>query len=294
MKNLDVFDVDFSLNPSSNLRFGIEVLTHTYSNFSPVLKNYWTEDVISNPVEWFKIAQEKAMENSLDFISLNLSGAEPACIEDASELFDYYKSILTKIQNELKMPLVLNLSSISSFDVQILNAIFPILKTPVVISSIVASNYKEIIKMSKKYDIEHKFILRTPIDINLTKELNILSIDAGLKPEQIIIDPDMGCVGYGLDYGYSIIERISLARGNDKMLDMPIIAFVGCESYKAKETKSEDFTGSWGDLNNRAIMWETTTGSALIASGANFIVNYHMEAAVALKKMYCEAKCQSV
>ena len=50
--------------------------------------------------------------------------------------------------------------------------------------------------------------MRTPIDINLTKELNILSIDAGIKKEDIIVDPDTGCIGYGIDYGYSIIERM--------------------------------------------------------------------------------------
>ncbi len=58
----------------------------------------------------------------------------------------------------------------------------------------------------------HILAIRTPIDINLAKEMNILTSDMGLSLDKILIDTDMGGLGYGLEYGYSIMERIKTCR----------------------------------------------------------------------------------
>ncbi len=59
----------------------------------------------------------------------------------------------------------------------------------------------------------------------------------------------MGGLGYGLDYGYSIIEKIKQAAfDGDTMLNMPIIAFIGEESYRAKEAKTDAFEKKLGRL----------------------------------------------
>ena len=103
--------------------------------------------------------------------------------------------------------------------------------------------------------------------------MNILTTEMGLSADKILIDTDMGGLGYGLEYGYSIMERIKLAGfEGDKMLNMPIIAFAGEETLKTKEAKSEEFSESWGELNQRATMLEITAGSAISAAGANIVV----------------------
>ena len=67
-------------------------------------------------------------------------------------------------------------------------------------------------------------VLRSPIDINLAKELNILAKDKGMSLDRLLIDPDMGALGYGLDYGYSIVEKIKLsAFEGDALLNMRIM-----------------------------------------------------------------------
>jgi acetyl-CoA decarbonylase/synthase complex subunit delta len=56
---------------------------------------------------------------------------------------------------------------------------------------------------------------------------------------KVIIDPTTGGLGYGLEYSYSVMERLSMAamaQGDDK-LQMPIINNLGNEVWKCKEAK---------------------------------------------------------
>jgi CO dehydrogenase/acetyl-CoA synthase gamma subunit (corrinoid Fe-S protein) len=143
-------------------------------------------------------------------------------------------------------------------------------------------SYENIVQSVIKHN--HILVLRTPIDINIAKELNILTIDKGLNPERILIDPDMGGLGYGLDYGFSIIEKIRQAAfDGDNILNMPIIAFIGEETYRAKEAKSDTFSAQWGDYSQRASMWEISGATAMISAGADIVVLWNLDSVQALK-----------
>jgi acetyl-CoA decarbonylase/synthase complex subunit delta len=116
--------------------------------------------------------------------------------------------------------------------------------------------------------------------------MNILTSDMGLGLDKILIDTDMGGLGYGLDYGYSIMERIKLAAfEGDSMLNMPLIAFAGEEALKAKEAKSDTFSKGFGGFKQRSLMYEITTASAVIAAGANLIVLEHPQNIETLKEV---------
>ena len=57
--------------------------------------------------------------------------------------------------------------------------------------------------------------------------------------DKMIIDPTTGGLGYGLEYSYSVMERIrmaALAQGDDK-LQLPLINNLGNEVWKCKEAK---------------------------------------------------------
>ncbi len=41
---------------------------------------------------------------------------------------------------------------------------------------------------------------------------------------------------------------------------------------------------AWGDLQERAALWELSTATSLLYAGASILVMYHPEAAMALKK----------
>lgn len=138
-----------------------------------------------------------------------------------------------------------------------------------IIGNITEKNYKDIIPHVKSG--EHFAILKTPIDINLAKELNILASDMGLPLKKIIMNTDIGALGYGYEYGYSIIEKIIAERQKDKYLNFPIFSDASTESLKTKEATSEDFDQSWGNLADRARFIELCACSGAIAAGANII-----------------------
>ena len=58
----------------------------------------------------------------------------------------------------------------------------------------------------------HLVIARTAMDVNLAKQLNILISDMGLPLDRILMDPTTGALGYGFEYGYSVMERLRHGR----------------------------------------------------------------------------------
>ena len=82
----------------------------------------------------------------------------------------------------------------------------------------------------------HVVIAQTPIDVNLAKQLNILISDMGLPLERVLMDPNTGALGYGLEYTYSVMERLRLAAlMGDAMTQQPMICTAGEEAWRQKE-----------------------------------------------------------
>lgn len=239
-----------------------EILTNIPSNYPELLKKAWGE-TIYNLVECVKAAEK------LGFSLL--------CIRFNGENIDESKECLKEILAVTDLPLILTGSFRRDFDAQLLPELARIAGRKCTIGAVEEENHKAIAPIIN--ECGHNIIARTPIDINLTKQLNILLTEIGFSPDRILIDPNTGGLGYGLDYAYSIIERIKLAgAGGDVMLNMPIITFVGEEAWKTKEAKSEAVPQEWGDFNTRAITWECITASSMLTSGANIVVMRHPEA----------------
>ena len=188
-------------------------------------------------------------------------------IESAKELL---KSLLQSISK----PLMIRGINKPEIDRILLPELMSVLERECIIALADEKTYKDIVP--SVISGNHVLVIRTPIDINLAKEMNILTTEMGLSADKILIDPDIGGLGYGLEYGYSMIERIKLAGfDGDKMLNMPIITFAGEETLKTKEAKTKDLSKCWGELNHRTIMLEVTAASAVTAAGANIIVLNH-------------------
>ncbi len=138
-------------------------------------------------------------------------------------------------------------------------------------------NYRTIVAAALAND--HLVTARCPMDVNLSKQLNILITDMGLPLERIVMDPTTGALGYGIEYGYSVMERLRLAAlQGDKMTQLPMIVTPGYEAWKTKESKvGEGVPEDWGNWEDRAIHWETLTAVTLLESGADMIVLRHPE-----------------
>lgn len=243
---------------NDRLKIILEIPVFNPDNGFQIVKDYYkTTDIM----EILNIAQSTAC----DILGLKFNISAQKDIIDAKELL---KKLLPHINKSIMICGINN----DELDRQLLPALIDVLDRPAIISFVNENTYKDITPSVIKGG--HKLVIRTPIDINLAKEMNILTSDLGLSLEDIIIDTDIGGLGYGLEYGYSIMEKIKLEH-NDEYLTMPMISFASEESLKTKEAKSDSFSESYGTLESRTRMYELASVSAVIAAGAEYVVlNY--------------------
>lgn len=209
---------------------------------------------------------KKVSEIEADLVSVKFN------IERIDE--DEIKKAVQTAEKLIKKPLILRGANNTKTDKELVPLLAKSAARPSIIAFGEEETYESIIPAVIQGN--HILSLRSPIDINLAKELNILSVDMGLPGDRILIDPDTGGLGYGLEYGYSIIERIKQAAfEGDKMLNMPIIVFIGEETYRAKEAKNANYPEAWGDYETRAQLWESAAAAAMISAGTNIIVLWH-------------------
>lgn len=154
------------------------------------------------------------------------------------------------------------------------------------ISPIEEGDYKQIGAACLGY--KQVVVASSPIDVNLAKQLNILLGNLGVGVDDLIIDPTTGGLGYGLEYSYSVIERIEQAAltQEDEKLQQPIIVNVGNETWKCKESNlGTEEAPELGDAAKRGILMEAITAVDLLIAGADMVVMRHPEA-IKLVKNY--------
>ncbi len=212
----------------------------------------------------FNLDLSKPIDSDCDIFGIRFD------IDNENEI-NSVKKQLEKYLPLIKKPLMIRGCGNDSLDKILLPELIKTLDRETIIAHANENTYKEIVPLTSKGN--HIIALRSPIDINLAKELNILAADLGQNLNKILIDTDIGGLGYGLEYGYSIMEKIKLeGLSGDEYLNMPMISFAPEESLKTKEAKSDTFSSSWGDLKTRAEMFELSSASAVIAAGADVIV----------------------
>jgi acetyl-CoA decarbonylase/synthase, CODH/ACS complex subunit delta len=145
-------------------------------------------------------------------------------------------------------------------------------------------NYKTIAAAAMAYG--HCVVPQAPIDVNMSKQLNILLMNMGVAPEKIVIDPMTGALGYGLEYTYSVMERIrGAAFTGDTNLAMPMLVNPGFEVARAKESKAPGSAFPlWGPEAERGALLEIATSMALLNAGADLLILYHPTAARIVKR----------
>jgi acetyl-CoA decarbonylase/synthase complex subunit delta len=137
------------------------------------------------------------------------------------------------------------------------------------------NNHKILAPAALQYG--HTMCATTPIDVNLAKQLNILMQNNGIPLESILIDPTTGGLGYGLEYTYSVMERMRVAalQQNDRILALPFICHLGKEIWKSKEARQSREEAPELGQENRGILMEISAGVSLLLAGANVLVLSH-------------------
>jgi len=232
------------------------------------------EAVSSDPVTWAKYCQDELKAKA---IALRLVGTHPdrenRSPGDAAKTV---KDVLAAIQ----VPLIILGSNHAEKDASVLVAVAEAAKDKnCIIGKAQEANYKTIVAAAMANN--HKIVAMSELDINLSKQLNILISQMGFDKEKIITDPMCSALGYGLEYTYSVMERIRLAAltQNDVTMQQPLLGDVGMYAWKVKEANApEADLPHWGAQEERGIAWEAETAAALLISGAELLIMRHPRA----------------
>ena len=244
----------------------IEVRDQPPSDWAALLLQAWngaTQDV----AEWAKAAEAAGA----DLIALRFNISEQLSAP-------YARQVLRRVLSATGLPLIVFGPGQADLDNEVLVAVAEEGKGErLVLGVCEEKNYRTIVAAALAHG--HLVDARAPMDVNLSKQLNILIHDMGLPVERIIMDPTTGALGYGIEYGYSVMERLRIAAlQGDSMTQLPMLVTPGEEAWRTKEARAaEGVPPAWGDYVKRAINWEVLTASTLIQSGADIVVLRHPE-----------------
>jgi acetyl-CoA decarbonylase/synthase complex subunit delta len=248
----------------------IEIRDRYPEDWSHLLLNAWG-DVAKDPAQWAKAAEDAGADLIQLGFSLTDSAGSPTTPEAAVETV---RAVLAATG----LPLIVLGPGQAEVDNNLLVPIAEATKGERLVLGICEDkNYRTIVAAAMANG--HLITARSPMDVNLAKQLNILISDMGMPLDRILMDPTTGALGYGIEYGYSAMERLRLAAlQGDNMTQLPMLVTPGYEAWKTKEAKVE--TGvpeAWGDWSDRSIYWETLTAITLIEAGADIVVLRHLE-----------------
>jgi len=256
----------------------LEIKDSYPEDWSPLLHETWG-DVLNDPGKWAAAAQEAGADLLVLTLGLTDKDGNPntpdnavAAAKAVLAASDLPLIILGPGQAELDNELIVPVSDACAGE-------------RVALGLCEDKNYRTIAASAMANG--HLVIGRAPMDVNLSKQLNILIKDTGLPFDRILMDPTVGALGYGIEYGYSVMERLRLAalRG-DGMTQSPMIVVVGHETWKTKEAKvGNDVPEAWGDWLERGITWETVTAISLLEAGADILVLRHPESLKRVNKV---------
>jgi len=241
------------------------------------------KDVISDPAAWAKKCVEKF---GADMIVLQLKSTDPNG-KDASA--DDAVATVKKVLGAIKVPLIIWGTANVEKDEAVLKKIAEECQGQnLILGPVEDKNHKGIGAAAMGFG--HTVIASSPIDVNLAKQCNILLENLGMPMDRMIIDPTTGGLGYGLEYSYSVMERIrmaALAQGDDK-LQLPLINNLGNEVWKCKEAKLPAAEAPLlGDPEKRGVLMEAVGAVAYLMSGSDLLIMRHPES-IRLVKSYID------
>lgn len=254
----------------------IEIRDRRPDDWSPLLLEAW-KDVVDEPAKWAKAAEDAGADLIELMLSLTDTQGNPNTPERAV-------AVVKSVLEATGLPLIVLGPGQAELDNTLLVAVSEATKGErLALGLCEDKNYRTIVATAMAND--HLVVARTPMDVNLAKQLNILITDMGLPLDRILMDPTTGALGYGIEYGFSVMERLRLAAlQGDSMTQLPMIVHPGFEAWKTKEAKvGEGVPEAWGDWLKRAINWEVLTAVTLLESGADIVVLRHPESVKQVK-----------
>jgi CO dehydrogenase/acetyl-CoA synthase delta subunit len=230
------------------------------------------EGVMDNPLEWARkcVNDYQAEAICLSLVSTDPNGLNKSAAEAAKVAAEVIKNI--------EVPIILWGCGNSDKDTETLREITAMIgDKKVCLAPLSDANYRSIGATAMAF--QHPMVAASPIDVNLAKQLNILLENLGVPLDSVLIDPSIGALGYGIEYSYSVMERIRLAAmtQKDEKLQVPFICNLGREVWKTKETRLPT-DEMMGDQERRGVLLEAITASCMLMAGGEVLIMRHPQA----------------
>ncbi len=243
----------------------------------------FTHDVLEKPGD---MARRCVEEWGAEMISVRLEGTHP---EKGNRSVEEAVAAVKDVLASVRVPLIVTGHSHFEKTNEVMKKVCEATAGEnCLINYVETDNYKTIAAACLAY--HHSLVAQSPIDVNLAKQLNILLADMNFPPDRLVMDPLTGALGYGLEYTYSIMERIrNDGLAGDRMLAFPMLVTPGYECTKVKEARApEKDYPEWGDEKHRGAYWEIATAMSLLVAGADLLIMAHPRAVEVIRKRIAE------
>ncbi|MFW9955759.1 MAG: CO dehydrogenase/acetyl-CoA synthase subunit delta [Candidatus Thorarchaeota archaeon] len=223
------------------------------------------QEVIEDPAEWAKLCVNKF---GADVITMHLISTDRQ-LKDTSPN-DAAKT-LEEVLQAVKVPILVGSAGDPEKDGPVLAKAAEVCEgEKVLLCSATIDVYEEIAEAAKKHD--QVVLSWTSLDINQQKELNRRLVD-WLRPDQIVIDPTTAALGYGLEYAFTMMQRMRLAGLlGDSELQYPISSGT-TNAWAAREAWLN--APELGPRELRGPIWESVTALALLLAGNDLFMMMH-------------------
>ena len=275
---------------------------HLFEGEMPNLPKIAMEVYDSSPEEWPEAALEPFTGVTGDPVAwakkcINDYGAEMICLQlvstDPNGLdrgADEASEIVKKVADAIDVPLIVWGTANHDKDTEVFRKVAEVCQGKnLILGPVEEGDHKKIGATAIAY--QHTVAASTPIDINLAKQLNILLGNLGVPDELLVMDPTVSSIGYGIEYCYSVMERIRMAAltQQDDKLQLPIICNIAKEVWKTKEVKiPEAEEPKLGDAKKRGILLEAMSAMVLLLAGGDVLIMRHPEAIKLVREMMAE------
>ena len=240
--------------------------------------------VTDDPAAW---AKKCIADYGAEMICLQLVSTDPNGLDRSA---DEATAVVKKVADAIDVPLIVWGTANHDKDVEVFRKVTEVCHGKnLIIGPVEEGDHKQLGAAAIGY--QHTVVASSPIDINLAKQLNILLGNLGVPDELIVMDPTVSGIGYGIEYAYSVMERMRMAAltQQDDKLQFPIVCNIAREVWKSREVKiSEKEDPKMGDAKKRGILLEAMSAMCLLLTGADVLVMRHPEAIKLIKDMLAE------
>ena len=264
-------------------KIGVEISDMGLEGVSEGIKAYY-----EGATTMADIAKKAAAMEGADFVALILEGGDP---NGVNKSIDELIAVVKEVADAVDCPLVVEGCKNVEKDAELLPKVAEALQgRNALILSEKEENYKAI---GAAAGLAYNQIVgaESAVDINLAKQLNVVTTQLGVDAKKIVMNIGSAAVGYGYEYVVSTMDRIKGAAlsQDDKQLQMPIITPVADEAWNVKEAMaSEADMPEWGPAEDRGISMEVQTAAAVLASGSDAVILKHPKSVATISKMIKE------